>query len=165
MNDGRDSRFRSYMLKVVFSGDHCLIFIMGNADIFFSGDRRPLTAGASGCRMLKRTADDIAAFRRTEYCSAHQAKKKFSSAFPGKHHTLRDAKEGHHVFACFIDDADQFPTGGVVPTLVIRNGGEMRADLHNGFQRQRAARIFKKDTRPLIGALINVMKTIPYLLQ
>ena len=160
LNDGCDPCVFTHMRCVVLRRDHCPIFVMGDADVLFSCDGTPSAAGTRGRRMLKRAADDVAASGGAQYRRPYQTKKQFGSALAGKHHAIFDTKEGFHVLTGLVDDPHQFMRGGIIPTLIIRNGREVAVDFDNRFQRQRSARVFKEDSRSLIGTMIHMVEAI-----
>ena len=121
LDDGGDSGVFSDLCCVVLRCDHCLVFVMGNADIFFAGYRAPAYPGTGGRGMLKGAADHVASGGRAQDCRSHQAEEQFGSALASKHHAFLDPKESLHVFTSLVDDSHQLVRGGVIPALVIRN--------------------------------------------
>ena len=121
LDNGGDSGVFSDLCRVVLRCDHCLIFIMSDADIFFAGDGAPADPRTGSCGMLEGAADHVASGGRPQDRRSHQAEEQFGPALASKHHAFLDPKESLHVFTSLVDDSHQLVRGGVIPALVIRN--------------------------------------------
>ena len=122
LNDGSNTCIRVDLSQVILCSHQCLVFLMGNVDVFLACDGTPLAACAGRSRMLQGAANHVAALRRSHDCRTDQAKEHLGTTLSGKHHAIINAKECFHVLARGSDDAHQFTRGGVITALVIGNG-------------------------------------------
>ena len=160
VQDGRNPHVRRDQRGILGRGNLTGGIVMWHFDIGFARHASPVPRGTAGCGMLDRRPEHAPAFRAAHDGGAQKAKGQLRAGFPDEKAPPISAEERGHIGPRPRDDLAQLARRGVIPALIVGNGGKAGGGFDNRFERQRPARVFEENARPRQGAFLHMGKAV-----